>query len=432
MKMFNYTAKNTAGDLIRNMIEADSRQSALTALRQRGLTVVSLNDVEPVFSVETEPAEQKGPAWRHFRKAFKRPSGDLQLAPKKTPRAKKIRLTDMAVFCRQLAISVNSGLPLREALEGIHEDMDQPALKAVLENIIKKLYDGIPFSNAVASHPKVFSPVFIGMIQAAEQSGSLGETLNRLAGYIESSDKLRRKIRSLMAYPAFVAAFFVFICLVMVFAIIPRFEEIFSDLNAKLPALTRGVFSFNNFILQHIPVLAAGAVLFAAAFMFCKRIPSVRRWIDRAKLELPVTGICLKRYIIARICRCTAIMLKCGVPISTALRIVSTIGGNEVIEAAIAEGQAKIISGSNIADGFRKTGIFPSLLIRMLRVGESAGKLPDVLDRVADAYEDQVEASIVTATALLEPVIICVFGLMVLVLVLSIYLPVFTVSMNIR
>jgi type II secretory pathway component PulF len=432
MKKFNYTAKNTAGDLIRDMIEADSRQNALTALRQRGLTVVSLTDVEPVFSVETELAEQKDIIWKRFRKPFARKSGDLQLAPKKTPRPKKIHLTDMAIFCRQLAISVNSGLPLREALEGIHEDMDQPTLKSVLENIIKKLYDGIPFSNAVASHPKVFTPVFIGMIQAAEQSGSLGETLNRLAGYMESSDKLRRKIKSLMAYPAFVAAFFVFISLVMVFAIIPRFQEIFSDLHAKLPALTRGVFGVNSFILQHVPLLAVLAVLLTVAFIFCKRIPAVRRWIDETKLKLPITGVCLKRYIIARICRCTAIMLKSGVPISTTLRIVSGIGDNEVIEAAIIAGQSQIISGSNIADGFKKTGIFPSLLIRMLRVGESAGKLPDVLDRVADSYEDQVEASIVTATALLEPIIICVFGLMVLVLVLSIYLPVFTVSMNIR
>lgn len=432
MKKFNYTAKNTAGDLIRDMIEAETRQNALTTLRQKGLTVVSLTDIETVFAVPTETAEQKATGVNPFRQLFNRKPGDLLLTPKKKMRAKKIRLPDMAIFCRQLAISVNSGLPLREALEGIHEDMDQPALKAVLENIIKKLYDGIPFSSAVAAHPKVFSPVFIGMVQAAEQSGSLGETLNRLAGYMESSDKLRRKIKSLMAYPAFVAAFFILISLVMVFAIIPRFEEIFGDLNAKLPALTRGVFGVNNFILHNVPLLALFAVLVVILFIFCKRIPSVRLWLDGTKLKMPVTGICLKRYIIARVCRCIAIMLKSGVPISTTLRIVSSIGDNQVIEKAIISGQAQIISGSNIADGLRKTGIFPSLLIRMLRVGESAGKLPDVLDRVADAYEDQVEASIVTATALLEPVIISVFGLMVLVLVLSIYLPVFTVSMNIR
>ncbi|HNX52131.1 MAG TPA: type II secretion system F family protein [Pontiellaceae bacterium] len=432
MNKFNYTAKNTAGDLIRDMIEAESRQSALTTLRQKGLTVVSLTDVEPVLPVSAETAKSKDVGGQLFRRRSKEQSGDLQLAPKKNPGSKKIHLTDMAVFCRQLAISVNSGLPLREALEGIHEDMDQPALKAVLANIIKKLYDGIPFSSAVAAHPKVFSPVFIGMVQAAEQSGTLGETLNRLAGYIESSDKLRRKIKSLMAYPIFVAAFFIIICLVMVVAIIPRFQDIFNDLHAKLPALTRGVFGLNNFILQNVPLILAFAVLLTVVFIFCRRIPSVRLWLDRTKLKMPITGVCLKRYILARICRCTAIMLKSGVPISTTLRIVSAIGDNLIIEQAIVQGQAQIISGSNIADGFKKTGIFPSLLIRMLRVGESAGRLPDVLDRVADAYEDQVEASIVTATALLEPVIISVFGLMVLVLVLSIYLPVFTVSTHIR
>jgi type II secretory pathway component PulF len=432
MKNFNYAAKNTTGDLVKDMIKSPSRQNALTSLRRNGLTVVSLIDVEMFLDLEEDDEKEESKAKGFLQRISELKVRALSPALRKTPRAKKIRLTDIAIFCRQLAISVNSGLQLREALEGIHEDMDQPALKAVLENIIKKLYDGIPFSSAVAAHPKVFSPVFIGMVLAAEQSGSLGETLNRLAGYMESSDKLRRKIKSLMAYPAFVAAFFILISLVMVFAIIPRFEEIFGDLNAKLPPLTRGVFSFNHFILQNIPLLAVLAVLLAAIYLFCKRIPSVRQWIDRIKLKLPVTGVCLQRYIIARICRCTAIMLTSGVPISTTLRIVASIGDNKVIAQAISEGQAQIISGSNIADGFRKTGIFPSLLIRMLRVGESAGRLPDVLNRVADAYEDQVEASIVTGTALLEPVIISVFGMMVLILILSIYLPVFTVSMNIR
>jgi len=338
----------------------------------------------------------------------------------------------MAVFCRQLAISVNSGLPLREALEGIHEDMDVPALKSVLKSIIKKLHSGIPFSKAVAAHPKVFSPIFVGMIRAAEEAGSLAETLNQLAGYMESSDILQRKIKSLMAYPLFVAGFFVIISLVMVLGIIPRFQEIFDDLNAGLPTLTRTVFAMNSFVVHHFPAITGVIVLIIAGYLLYQRTAGGQLRVARMKLKLPLTGDCLRRYIVARICRCLSIMLKSGVPISTALQIVSKIGNNVAIERAISAAQTQIMSGSTIAAGLADTGVFPALLIRMLGVGESAGQLPEVLERVSDAYEDQVEASIVTGTALLEPIIITVFGMMVLLLVISIYLPVFSVAGHIR
>ena len=428
MKKFNYTAKSASGNLIRDEVETDSRQSALAELRRRGLTVVTLMEAgsaEPGISAVNR-LQQKIEAKKTNGK-----SGPDRVAEKKLWN-RKIRLTEMAVFCRQLAISVNSGLPLREALEGIHEDMDVPKLKRILGDIIKKLHDGIPFSKAIAAHPGTFSPVFIGMIRAAEEAGSLPETLNQLAGYLESSEKLQRKIKSLMAYPSFVAAFFVLICLVMVLAIIPRFQDIFDDLGADLPLLTKNVFSMNQFILEHFPLLTAFIILAIVLYQVYRRTNGGGLRIAKVKLKLPITGICLKRYIVARVCRCMAIMLRSGVPISTALRIVSSIGNNRVIETAIIDAQEKIISGTGIADGLGQTGIFPALLIRMLHVGENAGKLPDVLTRVADAYEEQVEASVTAGTALLEPIIITIFGMMVLLLVISIYLPVFTVSMSIK
>lgn len=431
MKKFNYTAKNSEGGLIRDVIDSDSRQEALTTLRHKGLTVVSLTETDTLIPLESE-AENKTSFREWFAGIWTRRKDNLQLAPKKTPRVKTVRLNDMAVFCRQLAISVNSGLSLREALEGIHEDMDISGLKSVLENIIRKLHDGVPFSKAVAAHPKTFSPVFIGMIIAAEEAGTLGETLNQLAGYMEASEKLQRKIKSMLAYPVFVVVFFVFICLIMMFAIVPRFQEIFSGLNAQLPKLTLIVFGLNNFVLQHTPLIALVIALLIAGQMLYRKTPGGRMRIDALKLKLPVSGVCMKRYIIARICRCMAIMLKSGVPISTTLRIVAGIGNNVVIAAAIDKAKEKIITGSAIAEGMNASGIFPALLIRMCRVGENAGRLPEVLDRVADAYEDQVEASIMTGTALLEPVVISLMGLLVLVLVLSIYLPVFTVSTSIR
>lgn len=418
MKTFQYTAKRENGALARDVIRAESRKKAEEKLRDEGLTVYSLIE---------EVADSLG----GYGGAEADPGGRRGLFRRKN-QARAVRMTDMAIFFRQLAISVNSGLSLREALEGIHEDLDVPALKQVLKDLIEKLYAGVPFSKAVASHPETFSRVAIGMIIAAEESGSLAETLNQLAGYMDSTVKLQRKIKSLMAYPMFVAGFFVLISIVMVTAIVPRFEVIFSDLGAELPALTQAVFRGNRFLLNRFPLLVAVAVTLGAAVVLYGRTAGGRLRIDRMKLKLPIFGICIERYIIARICRCTAIMLNSGVPVATTLRIVSAIGSNAVIETAITQGQARIVSGSTIAEGMEETGVFPTLLLRMLRVGETAGRLPEVLDRVADAYEDQVEAAITTGTALLEPIIITFFGAMVLLLILSIYLPVFSVSMSIR
>ena len=422
MSLFNYTAKNRQGEVVRDIIEADSRQQALSRLREMELTVVSLTEIDPGLEagLSTQSArpesEGKHPFWKK------------NLI---TLHSEKVKLKDMAVFCRQLAISVNSGLPLRDALAGIHEDMDVPGFKRILGKILGRLHSGVAFSKAVAEHPKVFSSVFVGLVRAAEESGSMGETMTRLADYLESSDRLRRKIGSLMAYPIFVAGFFVLICLVMVFWIVPQFQDIFGGLHSELPPLTRAVFAVNSAIVHHAPLIAGIIVLIVVLFTLFRRTGGGRLHLAKLQLKLPWVGECIKQYVIARVCRCLAIMLKSGVPIATGLQIVSKVGNNLAIENSLVEARNQTVGGSNIADSLSGTKIFPSLLIRMVKVGESAGRLPDVLDNVAGAYEDRVENTITTGMALLEPIIIVIFGGLVLVLVIAIYLPVMTVASHI-
>lgn len=425
MILFNYTAKNKDAEVIRDVIEAESRHEALSRLRKQGLTVVSLTARDSASAAaapapdrasahETAVDVEKVPFWKKDLKLFFG-SG-------------KVKLKDMAVFCRQLAISVNSGLPLRDALTGIHEDMDVPAFKTILGRILARLHDGVAFSKAAAEHPKVFSSVFIGLIRAAEESGSMGETMTRLADYLESSDKLRRKIGSLLAYPAFVALFFFAICMVMVFWIVPQFKDIFGDLGSTLPPLTRAVFAANEIVLTHAPLIGAILIAIALLFWLFRRTPGGRLSLAKMQLRLPWIGECVKQYVIARVCRCLAIMLKSGVPIATGLQIVSKVSNNQAIENSLIAAREQTVGGSNIADSLAGTKIFPSLLIRMVKVGESAGRLPDVLDNVAAAYEDRVENTITTGMSLMEPVIIVVFGALVLLLVVAIYLPVMTVA----
>lgn len=424
MARFNYTAKNKQGEVVREVVEAQSRHQALSQLRKLGLTVVSITEMEsgtaPVATADQtgSPAllnVEKPPFWKR----------DLLKS------SEKVKLKDMAVFCRQLAISVNSGLPLRDALAGIHEDMDVPSFKKILDQILVRLHNGVPFSKATAEHPKAFSSVFIGLVRAAEESGSMGETMTRLADYLESSDRLRRKIGSMMAYPIFVGTFFILISMVMIFWIVPQFQDIFGNLNSELPQLTQTVFSINNTILTHTPLIGGILVVIAVIVVLYRRSPGGKLKLAKTQLKLPWVGECIKQYVIARVCRCLAIMLKSGVPIATGLQIVSKVGNNLAIENSLIEARNQTVGGSNIADSLAQTGIFPSLLLRMVRVGESAGRLPDVLDNVAAAYEDRVENTITTGMALFEPLIIVIFGALVLILVVSIYLPIMTVASHV-
>jgi type II secretory pathway component PulF len=422
MQIFDYTAKNAQGKVLRDVITADSRQQALGDLRGMGLTAVDLLEVVPR---EVEPDT----GWQHGSASV----AEQILIRLNRLKAGRIKTADMAMFCRQLAISINSGLTLRDTLEGIYEDLDDlPALKELVGDLSTKLQEGRPFSEAVAAHPDHFSPVFIGLVRAAEASGSMGETLEQLAKYMEASEKLARKVKSMMAYPLFVACFFVMICLLMVFFIVPRFQNIFTGLGADLPKLTVTVFAINDFIVSHFPILVLALAALAASLWLYRKTGRGQFLLSKMRLKMPVTGKITTMYILARLCRCLAILLKSGVPVVTALEIIARIGDNGMIESAILAARVQIIAGTPIAKSLGQTQLFPALLIRMIGVGEGAGKLPEVLGRVADSYEDQVEASLATGMALLEPVIITVFGMLVLILVLSIYLPVFTVSMSIK
>jgi general secretion pathway protein F len=424
MKRFNFTAKNSQSQVVRDQIDAESRQAALNELRRQGLTVVSITAIEssglPSAPSDSQTAAPPG------KQSAKIPFWKYDLGALLT--SDRVKTNDLAVFCRQLAISVNSGLPLRDALTGIHQDMDAPAFKKILADILERLHNGVAFSKAAAHHPKVFTTVFIGLLRAAEESGSMGETMARLADYLESSDRLRRKVGSLMAYPAFVAVFFIAISMVMVFWIVPQFQDIFGDLGSRLPPLTQAVFALNSILIHRAPLV--GAVLAAVALLFFlfHRSKTGQLFLAETQLKLPWIGECIKQYVIARVCRCLAIMLKSGVPIATGLQIVSKVGNNLAIEKSLIQAREQTVSGSNIADSLDRTNIFPSLLIRMVKVGESAGRLPEVLDNVAGAYEDRVENTITTGMSLLEPIVIVVFGALVLVLVVSIYLPVMTVA----
>lgn len=411
MPTYQYTARETAGNIVTGEVTASSRFEALSQLHARGLVVSDISS-----NVATVPGAGTGkPAGMTFKHLFPR----------------SITLSEKSVFCRQLSISVGSGVPLREALETIAEDMDNKTYQDVLIRILKRLDDGMPFSQAIAGETRAFDRLFVALIKTAEESGSMTETLDYLAMSMEKNDRLARKIKSVVAYPIFVACFFVIVSIIMTLFVLPRFQAIFSSTGGDLPRLTQIVFAANSFIISHTAGIFAGIFLLVTLGIMYGRTGGGRCHIDRLTLRLPLVGEIIRKIAVARFCRNLGIMLHGGVPVGTAIEIASEVLGNKAMEKTLRQTRDRIMAGNDIATSLDRE-VFPRLVVRMVGVGEASGKLPEVMGKVADVYEDQAEGAIMVAMALIEPLIIVVFGCMILVLVMAVYLPVFGAAGHIR
>ncbi|MBT8042509.1 MAG: type II secretion system F family protein, partial [Pontiella sp.] len=416
MPKFNYIAKNKDGQEVRSSLDAASRLDALEALRKKGLIVVDLFSGEEKEEAEAKKADEKKPAAKKGKPAFSLSS--------------KVKMTDLSVFCRQLAIAVNAGVPLRDAIEGIGTELEQPVLRSVSEDIVLQLNEGGNFSAAVARHPKIFNQMFQGLIKVAEESGKLPGTLKQLADYLEKADRLQRRIKAMSSYPIFIGIFFVIVCLVMTLFILPQFSDIFAGLGSELPPLTKMVFGLNQFFVSNFVPIAVVVALVATALVLYGRTAAGAYRKDKLKLDMPYLGALVKKYVLARFCRSMAIMVQSGVPISNALEICADATGNQLLKHNVLGVREMIMTGNRIAYSLEKSGIFPGLIVRMVAVGEDSGQLSEVLDNVSDLYEDQVEVAVMTTMALFEPLVIVVFGAFILIIVLAIYLPIFTVGMG--
>lgn len=415
MTPFSYLAKNTAGQVVRDTLDAESRFEALAELKQMGLTVVQLTTKDDVPPPALTELEQDGENSRRARTM-------------KFRLARHVPLADVSQFCRLLATSIGAGLPLRDAVETIAGDIDNPTMRRALEDIVDKLHSGMPFSETLARHPRIFTPVFVSLVMSAEHAGSMAQTLDQLASYLERSERLRREIRGLLAYPAFVVFFFLTICVVMTLFVVPRFQSVFDNFDAKLPRLTTVVFGVNQFILSNVMWFALGfGLIFCTAMVYAHSEVGARR-IDAIKLKLPMFGNMIRKYSISRVSRNLAIMLKGGISVTSALEMTSGVAGNRILAEALMKSRERILTGSDIGGSLRRDENFPRLFVRMVSVGEGSGTLPDVVNKLAEVYEEQVESQIKMTTALLEPIVICTFGAIILLLVMAIYMPIFTVA----
>jgi type IV pilus assembly protein PilC len=402
MSTYVFKAMDLAGVKAKGEVEADSKQAVSDQLRARGLIVLDIAD--------------------------KRGSREIELEF-----LKSVKPAELAVFSRQLATMISSGMSILRALYVREEQTESKFLKETIVAVRKDVEAGLSLSDAMARHPKVFSPLFVAMTQAGEAGGVLEGALLRVADQLEKDASLRRQIKSAMVYPTLVIIFAVGVMMALVAFLVPVFEGVFKQFGGELPAITKVSVLMSHAVTGYWWLLFGGTAAVVVAFLKWKKSSWGRPQWDRFRLRVPMKiGAIVQQVAVARWSRTLASLTSAGVPLLLALEITGRTGGNVVVEEAMDGVIASVKRGGTIAAPLADAPIFPTMVTHMVGVGEETGALDSMLDKIAEFYEDQVEASVKALTSILEPVMIIVIGAIVGFIVISMYLPLFKVYDTIK
>jgi type IV pilus assembly protein PilC len=393
---FRYKVRDRTGTVTTGSLVADSEALVLARLREQGLTPLDVT------------REKRG-------------IGQIEIG------GKKVKLKQIAVFSRQFATMVNSGLPILRALAILAEQTENKELARVLGVARLDVEHGSSLSGALGKHEKVFNNLYVSMVRAGETGGSLDSTLIRLADMIEREVKLRGKIKSAMTYPVAVVALVLLIMTAMLLFVVPQFETIYASMDAALPMPTRALLFMSN-VTQSYWYVVLGAVLAARfAFRRWKKTEHGREVVDRMKLRVPVFGSLFHRTALSRFSSTLAMLLRSGVPILQALEIVAETVNNKVIGKAIVDVQLSVRDGESIAKPLTRHVVFPPMVVQMIAVGEETGQVDTMLDKISQFYDQEVEAAVNALTSLIEPILIAIIGGCVGAAVVALYLPMFKI-----
>lgn len=402
MSTYVFKAMDLAGVKARGELEADSKQAVSDQLKQRGLIVLEIAD--------------------------KHASREIEL-----PGQKRVNASELAVFSRQLATMITSGMSILRALYVLEWQTENKFLKETIVAVRKDVEAGLSLSDSLARHPKVFNPLFVAMAQAGEAGGVLEDALLRVADQLEKDASLRRQIRSAMVYPILVIVFAVGVMMALVAFLVPVFEGVFKQFGGELPSITKVSVFLSHAVTGYwwlIFLLAAGTVV---SFLKWKKSSWGRPQWDHFRLRIPMKiGTIVQQVAVARWSRTLSSLTSAGVPLLLALDITGRTGGNVAVEEAMEGVIASVKRGGTIAAPLAQAPIFPVMVTHMVGVGEETGALDTMLSKVAEFYEDQVEASVKALTSILEPIMIIVIGSIVGFIVISMYLPLFTVYNSIK
>jgi type IV pilus assembly protein PilC len=348
-----------------------------------------------------------------------------QKANEKKAKNYKLPLGELAIFTQQLASLLSAGLPLVQCLEALQDQTEDPVFRVIIRDVRIEISQGSSFSNAVKAYPKAFNSLFISMVEAGEASGALAEILSKVAGYFESSVKLSKKVKSAMTYPiAVIGLAFALVNVLLIF-VIPVFASMFQDFGAKLPAPTQMLIDLSDFLKHNFFYLAAGA--YAAFWLLNKFVstPRGRRLKDEVLVKAPIFGSLIHKISLSRFCRTYATLIRSGVPILRTLEIVSAASNKVQVEDACLEIAKHVSQGGQVSEILAANSYFPPMMKHMVKAGESTGNVDGMMNKIADFYDTESEATVASLTSLIEPLLIVFLGVVVGGIVMAMFLPIF-------
>lgn len=398
MPVYKWVAETKKGKILKGELEAADERIAQLQLKRRNLTIKK---------IKAKPKDLFANV------AFFQP---------------KITAKDVVIFTRQFSTMIDAGLPLVQGLTILAEQTENKTFQNVLKRVTKDVEGGSSLAEALKKHPKVFDALYFNLVAAGEIGGILDTILQRLAAYIEKAEKLKTRIKGAMTYPIIVVGVAVLVIAVILIFVIPVFQEMFSSFGKALPVPTQIVVNMSDFLKGNIHYVIVGFIVFVFAFKKYRNTKKGRKQTDALALKLPVFGNLLKKSAVARFTRTLGTMISSGVPILDALEIVAKTSGNVVLEEIIYEVRSSIAEGQTIAEPLSEADIFPRMVVQMISVGEATGALDTMLNKIADFYDDEVDAAVEALTSMLEPLLMVFLGGAIGGLVIAMYLPIFQMA----
>ena len=394
MGMFEYTAKNTvSGQILKGTLDVPTRDEVIAFIRKNRMILVSVREA---------PATVRMPSFK-----------------------KSVSTRDVVIFTRQFATMINAGLPLVQSLTILSAQTENKTLKEITKAVVYDVEAGNTLADALRKHPKAFSDLYVNMVAAGEAGGILDTILLRLATFLEKNDALVRKVKGAMVYPGVIMSVAVIAVAVLLVFVIPTFSAMFASVNMTLPLPTRVVIGASQVLLRYwwLILLVVGVGIWS--FRTYYKTPAGRRSVDGALLRAPVVGDLLRKSAVSRFTRTLGTLISSGVSILDGLEITAKTAGNRVIHDAVMQSRASIAGGETIAGPLQVSGVFPPMVISMISVGEQTGGLDDMLTKIADFYDSEVDVAVSALLSLMEPIMIVVLGVIVGGMVVAMYLPIF-------
>lgn len=405
MPTYKYEARDQNGKTVSGKISADNQPMIIAELRKRDLVIIAI----------------------HEEKSFVAKAAGT---PKK-PRT-KVKSEDIVIFTRQFATLIDAGIPILQALEALHEQTENMAFKTTINLIREDIQLGSSLSGAFGKHERVFDSLYVNMIRVGETGGVLTAVLERIAHYLEKTERLKQKVKAALIYPSVVMGMAFLITLVLIIKVVPTFAQIYDSLGQKLPAMTQVLIDFSNLLQHQLLWIAAGIAACVVLFIQYRNTPAGRLSVDRVLLKLPIFGDLICKVSVSRFCRTFATLSQSGVPILESLEIVGKTCGNRVIELLVDDVKVSVREGASVAEPLAKDKVFPPMVTRMIAVGEKSGQMDKMLSKVADFYDDQVDTAVDGLTKLIEPLIIGFLGIVVGFIVVALFMPILNLTTAIR